>query len=203
MKKIQIILIIVCYLFIIINNYVYGGFADYTDEDASRDTEKLIEEHNTNFDIDKSGNNYLKSLDIDKGELSPTFDKQITNYNLAIANDIEEIIISANTEDDKANINGIGKINIKEKKQLNIEVTAESGTVRTYFINIIRPNENYTNNTINQEDEKLETEMTEAYTPTKTDEITETDKSNNKSFAILISAVIGILVIIIILVLKK
>lgn len=199
MRKIKFVLIVVIYLIIVMNNkFVYSSFADYTDEDAARDTEKLIEEHDTNFDNDKSSNNYLKSLNIDKGKLSPTFDKQITNYNLAIENDIEEIVVSANTEDDKANVNGVGKISIKEKKQCSIEVTAESGTVRTYFINIIRPDENYINSTLAQEDENIVTETTEENITIETDGI-----DNKKNITSIISIVIGILVIIIIFIIFR
>ena len=204
MRRIKFGLVVLIYLIIVINNnFVHGSFADYTDEDAASDTQKLIEEHNASFNTDKSGNNYLKSLSIDKGELSPAFDKQITNYNLAVANDVEEIVISANTEDNKANINGAGKINIKEKKQLNIEVTAESGTVRSYFINIIRPDEENKNNSLNQEDEKIDTEIAEGKNVTEKEQTVEPNNTDNKGSLGYIGVLVGILVIIIIIIILK
>ncbi len=203
MKRTKIVLLSIIFLVIVISNNVYGSFADYTDEDAASDTEKLIEEHNANFDTNKSSNNYLKSLSIDKGELSPAFDKQINNYNLSVTNDIEEIVISANTEDNKANINGAGKINIKEKKQLNIEVTAESGTVRSYFINIIRPDEENKNNSLNQEDEKIDTEIAEGKNVTEKEQTVEPNNTDNKGSLGYIGVLVGILVIIIIIIILK
>ena len=196
MKKTKIVLLSIIFLIFIISNNVYGSFADYTDEDATKDTEKLIEEYNKNHNYNKSSNNYLKSLEIEEGELSPGFDKQILNYNLVLSNDIEKIKISACSEDDNANINGIGTINIREENQCKIEVTSESGTVRTYFINIIRPGETPPNDTLNQEE--IDNDMIE--NDISTVESNNLEKQDNKNYIIITSIIIAVILIISILV---
>ena len=159
MKNIKNIMKLLILIVVITNNYVYGSFADYTDEQAAKDTEKLIEEYNNNYDYTKSNNNYLKTLNVEQGELSPVFDKQKVEYDLTLKKSIEEINIIANAEDDKAIIDGAGIINIKEQTKCKIDVIAESGTVRTYFINIIRTDENgetaLTNASLNEKENTI------------------------------------------------
>ena len=152
MKKLNKILIIIISLIVFINNYVYGSFADYTDDDAEKDTQKLIQEHKENFDNTKSENNYLKSLSVSGGVLSPDFDRQIVEYSVKVTSNINEINIIAETEDEKAKINGNGKIDINEISECRIEVVADSGTVRTYFLKIIKETQDikdYTNSNTN------------------------------------------------------
>lgn len=163
MRKINKILIFILGIILFINNYVYGSFADYTDEDAEKDTQVLIREHEKNFDSTKSENNYLKSLSVSAGILSPNFDKQTVEYILKIKSNINEINIIANAEDERAKISGIGRININDISECKIEVSAESGTARTYFIKIIKEAEevvNVTQSVINKEinEEKILTE---------------------------------------------
>lgn len=151
MKRLNIILIIIS-LIVFINNYVYGSFADYTDDDAEKDTQKLIQEHKENFDNTKSENNYLKSLSVSGGVLSPDFDRQIVEYSVKVTSNINEINIIAETEDEKAKINGNGKIDINDISECRIEVVADSGTVRTYFLKIIKETQDikdYTNSNTN------------------------------------------------------
>ena len=123
------------------NNIVYGSFADYTDEDAERDAQKMIEEHNHNFDSKKSENNYLSKLSVTGGILSPNFDRQTLDYSLKIENNINEIDIVAVADDKQAKVNGSGKIDISNTSECKVEVIADSGTVRTYNIKIIKDGE--------------------------------------------------------------
>ena len=190
MKKIKGIIIVLTYIFLITNNCVYGSFADYTDEQAAKDTEKMIEEHN-NYDYTKSNNNYLKDLNVKEGVLSPEFDKQTINYRLTLTNSVEEISISAIAEDEKANIKGNGTVSIKDEEQCIIEVTAESGTVRTYFINIIRPGESIQANVSNTIQE-IDNSITE-------DDLNKTKNENNNEVqnkSIYLIATIGAIAVI-------
>lgn len=144
MKKNKLFVVIFLILFILffINNCVHASMADYTDEDAEKDTEKMIQEHNKQFDSTKSNNNYLKDLIIRGGELSPNFDRQIVEYSVKIKNRIDEIEIIANSEDSRATVKGNGRFSVKDISECKIEVQAESGTTRTYFIKIINENKN-------------------------------------------------------------
>lgn len=98
-----------------------------------------------------SSNNYLKSLNINVGTLSPNFDRENLEYT---AQDIvgDEIEITAEAEDERATVSGTGNIALIEgENTINITVTAENLSVRTYKIYISK-NQNET-----QSDLRLQT----------------------------------------------
>jgi hypothetical protein len=97
----------------------------------------------------KSNNAKLSILNIDKGTLSPAFDKNTGLYDLSLDTDIKGITLNLSTEDNKASliIDGVVKSNSVtnyhintpvEKSRLEISVKAENGEVKTYIINIKR-----------------------------------------------------------------
>ncbi len=89
---------------------------------------------------DTSGDASLKSLGIkpEKYDFSG-FQKDKTNYSVQVPKDVKEIEIYAEATDTKAQIAGIGKKSLKEgKNNINIEVTAENGTKKTYTIEVTR-----------------------------------------------------------------
>ena len=150
-KKIFITIFLMFFILFLTNNCAYASMADYTDEDAEKDTQQMIQEHKEHFDSTKSDNNYLKDLIITEGVISPNFDRQILEYTINIGTNIKEIEIKANPEDTKATVNGTGKVDISNASECKIEVVAESGTIRTYFIKIIKQNEKQEEN-ITKED---------------------------------------------------
>ena len=87
---------------------------------------------------EKSSNCNLESLMIDD-ILIDGFNKDILNYDIYLDKG-KEVDISAILEDDKASVINVGKYNIDETKTINIIVTAEDGTKRTYSINFIIKN---------------------------------------------------------------
>lgn len=87
-----------------------------------------------NQSVTKSSNNYLKNLQINVGTLSPEFYRETYEYKVdnIIEDDIE---ITAEAEDEKAIINGIGTIALTGgENRINIEVIAENEQSRTYTI---------------------------------------------------------------------
>lgn len=113
------------------------GFADYDDITAAEENEKLIEEQEREINDIKSTNNYLENLQVEGYTISPEFEKQTMEYTLTEQVEVEEINIIAIASDEKALIEGVGITKLKTgKHQYRIDVTAESGTVRTYIINI-------------------------------------------------------------------
>lgn len=85
----------------------------------------------------KSSNNYLKSLTVNNGTLSPNFNPRTTSYTVVVEDDLEEITISAETEDEKATVSGSGTIQLEEgNTTARIEVVAENGSTNTYTIHI-------------------------------------------------------------------
>lgn len=153
MKKIIKFLIVFCITTTFYINFynVYGSFADFTDGDARNQTEKMEQEQNKKFDTLKSNNNYLSSLSVEGYELSPEFDKQTLEYTLNKKIKESVINIKAIADDSKATVIGTGNIKInKNQNKFRIDVTAESGTVRTYIIKITQ-DDNFS--TITNEDE--------------------------------------------------
>ena len=146
--KSKIFLIALLLILFLADNYVYASFADYTDEDAEKNTQSMIQNYQDNFDSSKSDNNYLKELIVQGGTLFPNFDKQVLNYSVKIDEDNHEINISANPENNKVTVNGIGKIDISNISECRIEVIAESGTTRTYILKLIKEKNN-DNNSLN------------------------------------------------------
>lgn len=91
---------------------------------------------NKNDNKTYSSNNYLKSLSIDDFKLNPSFKKDTTNYSVELPADTTEINIKTTKEDNKASVSGDGKVTLEEgANKINIKVTAENGSVKTYTIN--------------------------------------------------------------------
>lgn len=89
---------------------------------------------------DESNNKNLKSLTISGDyKLTPAFNKDVTEYSLNVASDIDSIDIKAVAEDDnaKVTISGNDKLLMGENT-VEIKVTAEDGTTRTYKINVTK-----------------------------------------------------------------
>ncbi|MGM9876928.1 MAG: cadherin-like beta sandwich domain-containing protein [Bacilli bacterium] len=92
-----------------------------------------------------STNNDLYSLSLSTGNLSPVFSSNITSYSAII--DASAVTINARASSNYASISGIGKVNLNYgSNTFRVIVTSESGTTKTYNINIVRPN-NTNNNT--------------------------------------------------------
>lgn len=100
-----------------------------------------------------STNNYLSSLTVNGHSLSPKFKKDTLNYTLTLDENIEKITINARAEDKNATISGIGEKKVSEgDNKINIIVTSEKGTKRTYTINATVKDKNPINVKVNNED---------------------------------------------------
>lgn len=85
----------------------------------------------------KSNNNYLSSLTVDGCSLDKEFKKDELEYSLVVESGTDKVIINAQLDDDKAKVTGIGEIALKEEdNKLEIKVTAEDGSTRTYILNV-------------------------------------------------------------------
>ena len=82
-----------------------------------------------------SSNNYLSSLEVEGYRINPSFNKNTTNYELKIEDDISEINVKAKAEDENATITGDGKQTIKDgQNKIEIVVISENGEEKTYNI---------------------------------------------------------------------
>lgn len=92
---------------------------------------------NTSTPVKKSNNNYLSSLTVDGYSLDKEFKKDELEYSLVVESGTDKVIINAQLDDDKAKVTGIGEIALKEEdNKLEIKVTAENGSTRTYILNV-------------------------------------------------------------------
>lgn len=84
----------------------------------------------------KNSDNNLKSLSVEGVTISPEFNKDTLEYSVTLTSDTTKININAEKNDSKASISGTGEIEVKEgDNKLEIVVTAENGSTKTYIIN--------------------------------------------------------------------
>ncbi|MCI8291696.1 MAG: cadherin-like beta sandwich domain-containing protein [Clostridia bacterium] len=90
-------------------------------------------------DDEKSSNKNLSSLTIDGIEMTPTFNKDTTQYAAHVDGDVDELKINAKAEDSKAKVAIEGNKGLKEGDNIiKVKVTAEDETTRTYFITVTK-----------------------------------------------------------------
>ncbi len=84
-----------------------------------------------------SRNNNLGSLSVEKAELSPAFNKDVTEYTATLPVDTTKAKILATAEDSTASITGAGEIDVVDGlNKVEITVTAQHGEKKTYVINL-------------------------------------------------------------------
>ena len=89
-----------------------------------------------------STNNYLASLTVSQGILSPSFDKNQENYIVYLPFEIDSIEISASVEDTRyatIKVEGSNKLSVGNNV-FKYKVTAEDNSVKTYTITVVRGN---------------------------------------------------------------
>ncbi|MFA5407614.1 MAG: cadherin-like beta sandwich domain-containing protein, partial [Bacilli bacterium] len=75
-------------------------------------------------------------LGIDGVTLSPAFNKDTLEYTAELAPETTKINVTAAIEDSKSSITGVGEIAVVDgSNRIEIKVTAENGSVKTYIIN--------------------------------------------------------------------
>lgn len=109
-----------------------------TAENGNKTTYTLImNRQSKNEDIVLSSTNTLKSLTIDK--INFEFSKDILEYNLETGFENNKISISYELEDNTASANASKEVElIVGLNKINITVTAEDSTTKTYILNITR-----------------------------------------------------------------
>ena len=104
---------------------------------TSSNTNNNDKKNDTKSEDEKSSNADLKSIIISNGNIN--FSKDILNYNVVVDNKTNSITITVKTDNEKAKVIGAGKhsLNVGDNK-IEIIVTAEDGTKKTYTINVSR-----------------------------------------------------------------
>lgn len=139
-----------------------SGYADFSSEDGEKkeylnQDQNKKNENQANELLGKSGNNYLKLLEIEGYQIEPKFDPQINNYTIDIKDENRILYLKINAEaeeNDKTKIEGTGTIEINnDTSVININVIAENGNLNVYTINIKR---NTINNIEKNEENKVD-----------------------------------------------
>lgn len=88
---------------------------------------------------DGSPNNKLSSLGVNGLALTPTFNRDVTSYDLIVDTSVSEVTISASALDSKASISGGGTVNLQSGiNDIKVSVKAQNGAVREYVIRVVR-----------------------------------------------------------------
>lgn len=96
---------------------------------------------NKNNQTTKSSDNYLKNLTITSShEIKPSFNKNVTSYNITVPYEVDKLNLNAIPNDSKSKVEITGNENFKvgEVNTVEIKVTAEDGSVRIYSLNVTR-----------------------------------------------------------------
>ena len=84
-----------------------------------------------------SKDNTLKSLSVSGYELSPSFDKNVGEYSITVPDDVTSVNVNASVNDSRASLRGTGTINVSEgSNKIEVVVTAQNGSIKTYTINV-------------------------------------------------------------------
>ena len=120
-----------------------------TSSTQSPDQTVVPNESNIDDGNAKSSNNYLSSISLNVGNLSPEFYRETFEYTVEnLPEDITEIEVNATAEDERANISGLGIISLEPgENRIQIDVTAENQNVREYVL------------IVNTKDELLEADL--------------------------------------------
>ena len=87
-----------------------------------------------------STNSYLSSLAITGLTLTPEFSSNVTEYSVEVTEEVEKVEVTAQTQDGNARWKvASNEVAPGETTPINVIVTAENGSTRTYVINVTRP----------------------------------------------------------------
>ena len=123
---------------------VKGGTSSSSQKDDGDDESKITSE-GSKSETNKSRNNYLSSLKVSDGTLSPEFNRDITSYTINFDDEntiknLDKIKITATADDKTAKVTGTGeKALVEGENTFKINVKSESGSTRTYVIKVTKP----------------------------------------------------------------
>jgi hypothetical protein len=82
---------------------------------------------------------YLASLKLDKGTLSPAFNKRTYTYNASVANNVTSVNVTTSSQDSKAKVVVLGGSNLKVgSNEIKITVTAEDNINKRNYTIIVK-----------------------------------------------------------------
>lgn len=113
--------------------------SDKKDTPSNKGNNSGSKKNNSNSNTsNKSSNNLLDSLTINNAKMSPAFSKDVTSYSITIPKDVNKLDLDYKLSDSKASVKVVGNDNLKDNKNNVVEiiVTAEDGSTKTYTLNV-------------------------------------------------------------------
>lgn len=105
---------------------------------SEAENETTNSEASQNSEQGKSSNANLSNLGIKPNDFKG-FKPETTAYEVAVPENVAQVEVYATTQDKKAKLTGTGKKSLeKGENEVQVEVTAEDGSKKTYTISIIR-----------------------------------------------------------------
>lgn len=116
-----------------VKSYAIRTFSEENELKTTVSPVTITGTNETSTPVTYSTNNNLKSLEVTNYKLD--FNKDTLEYKLELEESVEEIEIKATTEDSKAKVAGTGKVKVSlGANKIDIVVTSEKGTKKTYTI---------------------------------------------------------------------
>lgn len=112
-----------------------------TAEDGSKTTYTITVKKSASSEpvVTKSSDATLKSLDVSGYTLSPSFNKDKTTYSMKVKSNISGLNVSAIPNDSNSTVEVTGNSGWQSGvNTINVKVTAEDGTTKTYIVNVIK-----------------------------------------------------------------
>ena len=117
-------------------SFIPVNMASYSSESTYSQTTSVTINVKAKPVVVLSKDNSLASLGIEGKELTPAFSKDTLEYSVELEPDTTKVNVQATPSDGGASINGAGEREVQDgPNRLEIVVTAENGSTRTYVIN--------------------------------------------------------------------
>ena len=124
-----------------ISNASLNGTNGLEDRNLTFTSGTIVVGNSSSGTTTKSNDNTLKALTVNKGTLSPAFNKNTTEYTVEVAEDVTSITISATPNHSKATATGDGTKTLEKGNNVyTIRVKAEDGTTKDYKVTVKRGN---------------------------------------------------------------
>lgn len=109
------------------------------DKEEKENKKDQDEDDNKDEKQEKSNNTNLKTFEVTPTGLSPAFSNVTTEYTMTVDSEVDEIKIKTVAEDKNAKVKISGNEDLKfGNNTINVLVTAEDGTERTYVITVTK-----------------------------------------------------------------
>lgn len=104
---------------------------------ASKGSKEFTLKTQVEIEASYSKNNYLSNISIDGIELNPVFNKDTMEYSVELEPETSKVTINGSVADSTASVTGLGEHDLEEgDNKIEIIVTAQNGSQRTYIVNV-------------------------------------------------------------------